>query len=206
MPIYKDNAQNRRLKRVGMSWGKECQPCKTKKKPAARPKPVKRNGLAEPEKLYTSHHTTTFLSDYRNFFSIEDLKKGQAMQFMTAMMLCTQETGCDDVSFDDIVKKIINEKLWFNPSCSRTGIHSGPKGKKKNIDHTCGGFKPYKIKKENVMDMENSKQIKHIKQVLKANVVNEKDYRKTSTRKTECSVIVNKWVKKNRDGTYSFLI
>ena len=32
MPVYKDNAENRRLKRVGMSWGKACQPCKTKKK------------------------------------------------------------------------------------------------------------------------------------------------------------------------------
>ena len=32
MPIYKDNAQNRKLKRVGMSWGKACQPCATKKK------------------------------------------------------------------------------------------------------------------------------------------------------------------------------
>ena len=32
MPIYKDNAENRRLKRVGMSWGKACQPCKTNKK------------------------------------------------------------------------------------------------------------------------------------------------------------------------------
>ena len=35
MPIYKDNAQNRRLKRVGKSWGKECQPCETKKKTSA---------------------------------------------------------------------------------------------------------------------------------------------------------------------------
>ena len=32
MPIYKDNAQNRRLKRVGMGYGTECSPCKPKKK------------------------------------------------------------------------------------------------------------------------------------------------------------------------------
>ena len=32
MPIYKDNAQNRKLKRVGMGYGKECSPCKVKKK------------------------------------------------------------------------------------------------------------------------------------------------------------------------------
>ena len=58
------------------------------------------------------------------------------------------------------------------------------------------------------MDMENSKQIKHIKQVLKANVVNETDYslHGLCTRKKECSVIVNGWVRKNRNGTYSFLI
>ena len=32
MPIYKDNANNRRLKRVGKAYGKECQPCEVKKK------------------------------------------------------------------------------------------------------------------------------------------------------------------------------
>ena len=32
MPKYIDNAQNRRLKRVGKGYGKECSPCKVKKK------------------------------------------------------------------------------------------------------------------------------------------------------------------------------
>ena len=34
MPIYKDTPQNRKLKRVGMGYGKECSPCKVKKKSA----------------------------------------------------------------------------------------------------------------------------------------------------------------------------
>ena len=36
MPLYKDNAENRRLKRVGMGWGKECSPCDKKKKSASK--------------------------------------------------------------------------------------------------------------------------------------------------------------------------
>ena len=36
MPLYKDNAQNKRLKRVGMGYGKECSPCKVKKKSAPK--------------------------------------------------------------------------------------------------------------------------------------------------------------------------
>tara|TARA_R110000803_G_scaffold142794_1_gene209072 strand:+ start:83 stop:505 length:423 start_codon:yes stop_codon:yes gene_type:complete len=39
MPIYKDNAQNRKLKRVGMGYGKECSPCKVKKKEELKPPP-----------------------------------------------------------------------------------------------------------------------------------------------------------------------
>ena len=31
MPLYKDNKENRRLKRVGMGYGKECSPCELKK-------------------------------------------------------------------------------------------------------------------------------------------------------------------------------
>ena len=42
MPIYKDNAQNRRLKRVGMGYGKECSPCKVKKK-SKKVKPQKKD-------------------------------------------------------------------------------------------------------------------------------------------------------------------
>ena len=50
MPIYKDNAQNRKLKRVGMGYGTECSPCKVKKKeePEKKEKPEKKE---EPEKL-----------------------------------------------------------------------------------------------------------------------------------------------------------
>ena len=44
MPIYKDNAQNRKLKRVGMGYGTECSPCKPKKKK----KPKKKE---EPKKI-----------------------------------------------------------------------------------------------------------------------------------------------------------
>ena len=44
MPIYKDNVQNRKLKRVGMSWGKDAPtnsaPVK-KKEPAKKKAPVK---------------------------------------------------------------------------------------------------------------------------------------------------------------------
>ena len=32
MAIYKDTPQNRKLKRVGMGYGKECSPCEVKKK------------------------------------------------------------------------------------------------------------------------------------------------------------------------------
>ena len=45
MPFYKDTPQNRRLKRVGMGYGKECSPCKPKKEapkkeaPKSTPKP-----------------------------------------------------------------------------------------------------------------------------------------------------------------------
>tara|TARA_R110000851_G_scaffold214368_1_gene367034 strand:+ start:243 stop:791 length:549 start_codon:yes stop_codon:yes gene_type:complete len=46
MPLYKDNANNRRLKRVGKGYGKECSPCEPKSKsaskPAPAPKPVKK--------------------------------------------------------------------------------------------------------------------------------------------------------------------
>mgnify|MGYP003652888701 CR=1 FL=1 len=41
MPIYKDTPQNRRLKRVGMGYGKECSPCEVKKKESSpKPKPA----------------------------------------------------------------------------------------------------------------------------------------------------------------------
>tara|TARA_R110000851_G_scaffold281384_1_gene434830 strand:+ start:112 stop:642 length:531 start_codon:yes stop_codon:yes gene_type:complete len=54
MPIYKDNANNRRLKRVGMGYGKECSPCKPKSKsaskPAPAPKPVKKASPPKPVK------------------------------------------------------------------------------------------------------------------------------------------------------------
>ena len=46
MPIYKDNKENRRLKRVGMGYGKECSPCKLKKNTTtptpSTPKPKKK--------------------------------------------------------------------------------------------------------------------------------------------------------------------
>ena len=40
MPVYKDTANNRKLKRVGMGYGKECSPCKIKEKstPKSAPK------------------------------------------------------------------------------------------------------------------------------------------------------------------------
>ena len=52
MPIYKDNAQNRRLKRVGMGYGTECSPCKVKKKeePKKPKKPKKPKEPKEPKK------------------------------------------------------------------------------------------------------------------------------------------------------------
>ena len=54
MPIYKDNANNRRLKRVGMGYGKECSPCEPKSKsaskPAPAPKPVKKASPPKPVK------------------------------------------------------------------------------------------------------------------------------------------------------------
>ena len=40
MPVYKDNSQNRKMKRVGMGYGKECSPCKVKNKTPEKP-PVK---------------------------------------------------------------------------------------------------------------------------------------------------------------------
>ena len=39
MPIYKDTPQNRKLKRVGMGYGKECSPCEVKKKVKIKKKP-----------------------------------------------------------------------------------------------------------------------------------------------------------------------
>ena len=54
MPLYKDNANNRRLKRVGKGYGKECSPCEPKSKsaskPAPAPKPVKKAPAPKPVK------------------------------------------------------------------------------------------------------------------------------------------------------------
>ena len=57
MPIYKNNAQNRRLKRVGMGYGKSCAPCEVKKgnappkkakKPVKKPRPAKKTVVKKP--------------------------------------------------------------------------------------------------------------------------------------------------------------
>lgn len=55
MAIYKDNAQNRKLKRVGMGYGKECSPCKVKKKEEPKKKklekkkPIKKKSEPKPD-------------------------------------------------------------------------------------------------------------------------------------------------------------
>ena len=74
MPLYKDNAQNKRLKRVGMGYGKECSPCKPKSqnkkdkeiKPPKKDKKIKppKKDKEEKGKLKVYAHDPDFDGEY----------------------------------------------------------------------------------------------------------------------------------------------
>ena len=117
--------------------------------------------------------TQGFYRRYHRDLGISDLKKGQSIQFMTAL----DHLG-GSATLDEISKCIFDTCLWFNP-------------------HTEACYKATVVKggsKENVMDLDEEKALKYIEKAIKANVVNTTNYSLTSTRRSENSVMVRGWV------------
>ncbi len=65
MPKYKDNAQNRKLNRVGKYWGTECSPCEAKK--ASSPKKA-------PEKSIEDYTDEALRKGAKNWAKVNEVK------------------------------------------------------------------------------------------------------------------------------------
>jgi len=112
---------------------------------------------------------------------------------MTAIMMYQDIHGFGP-TLDDISEYIVISRLWFNPHTRRNGVGGA------NRVHTCAAKSMYKIRGQNVLDLPSPRvAAKHIRQVLMSNVVNEIDYARTSTRKSDNSVILKGWVVCNFD-------
>jgi hypothetical protein len=113
-------------------------------------------------------------------FSEKDLRKGQSIQWLRAMqsLSCaghtSQELARDrrenGVSIDQVIEKIIDDRMWWNPHFKRTGV-----GNDLAI-HSCKAWHGYKHGGETVMNMDRDDQKKAIKTVLQSNVLNKTDY------------------------------
>jgi len=102
-------------------------------------------------------------------FTTEDLSKGQAMQLLLAMWKigCAENMAETGVTIDDVIDKIIHEKMWFNPHLKRTGVGG---------IHSCEARQGYKRGGVTVMDMSEEDQRKDIRAVLMSKVLNTKTY------------------------------
>ena len=125
-----------------------------------------------------------FIEKYPTYFSDKHFRKGQSIQCMTAL----DELG-GRATLDQIIQKIIDDRMWFNPSIKKNGWGTTGRGSRKY----CNGLKPYKMKRQSVMDMTVEEQTKAIKNILLFNVLNTQNYNITSTRKTESSVLQSVW-------------
>jgi len=139
--------------------------------------------------------TNAFFARYSQVLGLANCKKGQSIQCMTAIDLFTAMHGVPP-TLDQIVKTILDNGLWFNPHLNRNGVGGS------NLVHTCPAQAMYKVRGENVLEQPRAVALKNIKKVLMANVVNTTDYARTSTRKTENSVILRGWVE-YRHGRYT---
>ena len=94
MPIYKDNAQNRKLKRVGMGYGTECSPCKVKKK--EEPKKPKKKPKEKKSKIFTP-------AEMKGFEELDKIFK------LNGELLGKIEDAPEGNEPNPFVKKFINE-------------------------------------------------------------------------------------------------
>ena len=103
MPIYKDNAQNRRLKRVGMGYGKECSPCKVKKKEEPK-KPKKKEEPKKPKKKPKEKKSKIFTpAEMKGFEELDKIFK------LNGELLGKIEDATKNNTARLFVKKNINE-------------------------------------------------------------------------------------------------
>jgi len=151
-----------------------------------------------------------FIERSGGVFTLKDLKKGQSMQFMTALcVMCMVSPSSLSTGFhpDDIIENIMDNRRWFNPSEVKTGIgrphtcegkagyrKGGKRGKKRT---STSPARPAQLGQV-VMDMPTTAQKNAIRGVLQFNVINMRDWQTSSTRKKDNSVFVNNWC----DQTY----
>ena len=118
------------------------------------------------------------------------LRAGQSAVFMAA---CHMLGGSrKKIPLNDIINFIVENFMWGNHDGKKHGIGS---------IHSCEGHRMYKFKGKFITEYEPELQKKIIYNVLRGNVLNRTNMQETSTRLRECSVIVNRWLRRDyEDG------
>ena len=123
-------------------------------------------------------------------------RKGQSMVFLTALHNVQNLIGnTNPVPLMDVIDYIIENFMWGNHNVRTNGYGDV---------HSCAAHTGYKHKGRLVYSYPHRKQRQIIFNRLKANVLNTTNFRETSTRRTDNSVILNNWCKVTDDGRYYF--
>jgi hypothetical protein len=147
--------------------------------------------MQRPQVTVTSFVNLAFPCNHRKM-----MRKGQPMVFLTALYNVQNKTGnTGPVPLMDIIDYIIENLMWANHNTKFHGYGDV---------HSCAAHTGYKHKGRLVYSYPHNRQRKIILTRLQANVINIFNYRETSTRRTDNSVILNNWCKVTGDGRYYF--
>lgn len=109
------------------------------------------------------------------------LSKGQSMAALTAIDIYHVQNN-DYPTLDELVETIDANNLWINAGRKKRGI--GDK-------HSCRGWTPYQSGGKFIIFMDNTYiRKKCIKRLLSLNVLNTRNYKLTSTRKKDNSILL----------------